>query len=96
MEKESFKREKEALGYRIRELRSKVINPDTKRYISQEELSLRTGHAKKTVGEIERGNTNPRYETLLLLSKELNVSINELFNFDMNEYKKLLNKSKRR
>ncbi|GAA3642643.1 helix-turn-helix domain-containing protein [Flavivirga jejuensis] len=93
MEKKSFKREKEALGYRIRELRSKVINPDTNKYISQEELSLRTGHAKKTVGEIERGNTNPRYETLLLISKELQVTINELFNFDMNKYKKLSDKS---
>ena len=93
MEKESFKREKEALGYRIRELRSKVINPDTNKYISQEELSLRTGHAKKTVGEIERGNTNPRYETLLLISKELKVTINELFNFDMNKYKKLSKKN---
>ena len=93
MNKKSFKSEKEALGYRIKELRSKVINPDTNRYISQEELSLRTGHAKKTVGEIERGNTNPRYETLLLISKELHVTINELFNFDMNEYIKLSNKS---
>lgn len=94
MEKKSFKKEKEALGYRIKELRSKVINPDTNRHISQEELSLRTGHAKKTVGEIERGNTNPRYETLLLISKELHVTINELFNFEMNKYKKLSNKSK--
>ena len=93
MEKKSFKKEKEALGYRIKELRSKVLNPDTNEYISQEELGLRTGHAKKTIGEIERGNTNPTYETLLLISKELNVTMNELFNFDMNKYKKLSNKS---
>ena len=87
MEKKSFKKEKEALGYRIKELRRKVLNPDTKEYISQEELGLRTGHAKKTIGEIERGNTNPTYETLLLISKELNVTINELFNFDIDKYK---------
>ncbi len=92
MQKKSFKKEKEALGYRIKELRSKVINPSTDECISQEELGLRTGHAKKTIGEIERGNTNPTYETLLLISKELNVSINELFNFDMNKYKKLSKK----
>ncbi len=86
MKKKSFINEKKALGYRITELRKKVINPDTGKPISQEELGLRTGHAKKTIGELERGNTNPRYETLLLLSKELKVSINELFNFNMTKY----------
>lgn len=84
---------KKALGYRISELRKKVINPETNKPISQEELGLRTGHAKKTIGELERGNTNPRYDTLLVISKELNVTIQELFDFDMKKYVKLSNKS---
>ncbi|WP_312902660.1 helix-turn-helix domain-containing protein [Chryseobacterium taichungense] len=86
---------KKALGYRISELRKTVINPETNKPISQEELGLRTGHAKKTIGELERGNTNPRYDTLLIISKELNVTIKELFDFDMKKYIKLSNKSLR-
>ncbi|TQO39696.1 DNA-binding XRE family transcriptional regulator [Arenibacter algicola] len=81
-----LKNEKRALGYRIAELRKTVLNPKTRKPISQEELGFRTGHAKKTIGELERGNTNPRYETLLMISKELNITINQLFDFDMKEY----------
>ena len=88
MKNKIFYKEKEALGYRIQELRERIVNPKTNKPISQEELGLRSGHAKKTIGEIERGNTNPTFETLLLISKELNVSINELFDFDMNDYYK--------
>ncbi len=84
---------KKALGYRISELRKKIINPKTNKPISQEELGLRTGHAKKTIGELERGNTNPRYDTLLIISKELDVTVQELFDFDMKKYIKLANKS---
>ncbi|PKD17740.1 XRE family transcriptional regulator [Salegentibacter salinarum] len=81
-----FIKEKKALGLRIIELREKIIDPRTNKVISQEELGLRTGHAKKTIGEIERGNTNPTLETLLLIAKELNVTINELFQFNMKDY----------
>lgn len=86
MKKVNLTDERRALGFRIAELRKNVINPKTKKPISQEELSLRTGHAKKTIGELERGNTNPRYETLLLISKELDITINKLFDFDMKDY----------
>lgn len=93
MNENDFNNCKKALGYRIFELRKKIINPDTNKPISQEELGLRTGHAKKTIGELERGNTNPRYETLLVISKELHVTLQELFDFDMDEYAGIANKS---
>jgi|14_taG_2_1085336.scaffolds.fasta_scaffold08579_4 transcriptional regulator with XRE-family HTH domain len=89
MKKQKFQDENIALGYRIRELREKIINPKTNKPISQEELGLRTGNAKKTIGEIERGNSNPRFNTLLLVSKELNVTIHELLDFDMKKYIRL-------
>ncbi|MEO2071312.1 MAG: helix-turn-helix transcriptional regulator [Zunongwangia sp.] len=73
--------EKKALGLRIAELRKKVIDPSTNKPISQEELGLRTGNAKKTIGEIERGNTNPTFETLFKIARELKVPIIELFNY---------------
>ena len=78
-----------ALGYRIFELRKKIINTETGNPISQEELSLRTGFTKKTIGELERGNTNPEFKTLIIICKELNISLREFFDFDIDEYFKL-------
>lgn len=84
-----FTEAKKALGYRIFELRQKIINPDTGKPISQEELGLRTGLVKKTIGELERGNTNPEFETLLVIIRELNVTLQEFFDFNIAEYAKL-------
>ncbi|WP_430612092.1 helix-turn-helix transcriptional regulator [Flavobacterium sp. JP2137] len=92
MEKDSFKEENEALGYRIRELRENYVHEK----ISQEELSYKTGNAKKTIGEIERGNTNPTYETLLKISMMLDLTINQLFDFDMPTYIRLSQEYKER
>ncbi len=90
MNVDNFKHEKEAIGYRIRELRENFNGGK----ISQEELGFRIGYAKKTIGELERGNTNPTFETLLQIAKALNKTIVELFEFDLEEYKKLARKFK--
>lgn len=90
MDVNNFKAEKEAIGYRIRELRENFASEK----ISQEELGFRIGYAKKTIGELERGNTNPTFETLLLISQALNKTIIELFEFDLEEYKLLAKKYK--
>lgn len=63
-------------------LRNQCINKDNGKPISQEELGLRTGYAKNHIGKIERGQTNPKIETLFSIAMELNVDIRELFNFD--------------
>lgn len=89
MENKTFSNHKKALGYRIFELRQNIINLENGKPISQEELGLRTGLAKKTIGELERGNTNPEYETLLVIIGELNVTLKEFFNFDVEEYTRL-------
>lgn len=86
MKDNTFSNTKKALGYRIFELRQKIINPETGKPISQEELGLRTGLVKKTIGELERGNTNPEYETLFVIIRELSVTQQEFFNFDIDEY----------
>lgn len=89
MNKDHFTSEKIALGIRIQELRQKTINSSTSNPISQEELGLRASIAKKTIGEIERGETNSKFETLLMISKGLNITIKELFDFDMEKYKNM-------
>lgn len=84
-----FTKSQKALGYRIFELRKKIINTETGNSISQDELGLRTGLTKKTIGELERGNTNPEFKTILIICKELNVTLKEFFDFDIDEYFKL-------
>ncbi|ABQ06055.1 MULTISPECIES: helix-turn-helix domain-containing protein [Flavobacterium] len=82
MEEDGFKKERIKLGKRIMHLRNQCINKDNGKPISQEELGLRTGYAKNHIGKIERGQTNPKIETLFSIAMELNVDIRELFNFD--------------
>lgn len=84
-----FIKSQKALGYRIFKLRKMVINTETGNPISQDELGLRTGFTKKTIGELERGNTNPEFKTLVIICKELNVTLKEFFDFDIDEYFKL-------
>lgn len=86
MNDDDFTLEKKALGNRIQELRQKIIDSSSNNPISQEELGLRAGVAKKTIGEIERGVTNSKFETLLMICKALNINIKELFDFDMEKY----------
>lgn len=61
-----------ALGVRIRELRSK-------KEWSQEEFADKCGIHRSHMGEIERGETNLTLATLLIISKQLDVSISALF-----------------
>lgn len=95
MNEQQIIKSQKALGYRITELRKRVINEETGKYISQDELALRAGFSKKTIGELERGNSNPEFKTLLILCKELNVTLNILFDYDEDYYYKLskVNKS---
>ncbi|MFA7615505.1 MAG: helix-turn-helix transcriptional regulator [Weeksellaceae bacterium] len=83
MNKIDFEIEKEKLGKHVLKLRKKIKSTEyNNRSISQQELSDRSEYlSKKTIGEIERGETNPSFETLLALSKVLNVSLRDLFNY---------------
>ncbi|MBY0486110.1 MAG: helix-turn-helix domain-containing protein [Flavobacteriaceae bacterium] len=75
--------EKKRFGKHVLFLRRKIKSSDyPDKFISQQELSDRSDSiSKKTIGEIERGETNPSFETLYVLAKALNVSLKELFNF---------------
>jgi len=49
------------------------------RDLSQEALAARAGLSAKHVGEIERGNKDPRMTTVLKLAEALELSSGELF-----------------
>ena len=49
--------------------------------ISQEELYFNAGLGKNQIGNIERGEVNPTLSTLNAISKSLNISLKELFEF---------------
>jgi transcriptional regulator with XRE-family HTH domain len=62
-----------ALGARIAELRKK-------KKASQERLADLCGLHRSHMGEIERGESNFTLGTLLLLVKQLEITVPELFN----------------
>ena len=69
-------------GKRLRELRKK-------NGLTQEELAEKLDIAERNISKIECGDNFPRPEKLIKLAKILNVSVQDLFNF--NHYKKYEN-----
>ena len=65
------------LGEKIFELRKKYG-------LSQEQLAEKVNVTRQTISNWELGETSPNPEQLKLLSKELNVSIDELLDNDIN------------
>lgn len=47
--------------------------------LTQEELGEKANLSYKFIGEIERGQTNPSFDTLAALAKALNINISQLF-----------------
>lgn len=64
------------LGERIRLLRKQA-------YMSQEQLALKAEMAPSFVGEIERGNKKPSIDSIEKLANALDISVSELFNYDL-------------
>ncbi len=58
--------------------------------LSQEELGAKVGVTRQTISNWELGETSPNPEQLKLLSKILNISIDELL--DNNDYNAILHK----
>ena len=46
--------------------------------LSQESLAAHSGLSRTFVGEIERGETNPSFETLVVLADTLQVALSEI------------------
>lgn len=66
---------KKLIGQRIKEIR-------TKRGLTQDELSAKTGIALSTICRLENGVNMPREENLETLSKVLDVGIDAFFKFE--------------
>ncbi len=66
---------KKFIGARIKEIR-------TKRGLTQEQLSIKTGIALSTICRLENGVNMPREENFEALSKVLDVNIDAFFKFE--------------
>ena len=64
------------LGYKIKYER-------IKRKISQLNLSLRTGLTTRSISRIECGTIDPKYSTLIKISKALELDIRDLLDFTL-------------
>ncbi len=65
----------QVFGRRVRQYRKA-------RELTQEELAELVGISLKHLGDIERGKANPRLDTIVSLSKSLDVPAALLLNFD--------------
>lgn len=64
-----------AIGKRIRQIRES-------KNMSQVDLASACNFEKSNMSRIESGNTSPNIFTLYLISKNLNVNLSELFQFE--------------
>lgn len=64
------------IGAKIRKLRKL-------RRISQSELAVKAGIAQSTLSYIENGKKSPQFDTLSAICRGLDISILELFSYDV-------------
>lgn len=78
-----FTKERIKFGKHVLKLRRKIKSVEYQnRAISQQELADRSDYiTKKTIGQIERGEVNAQFDTLLALAQALNVSLKELVDY---------------
>ena len=69
-------------------LGEKVLKLRKKFNISQEQLGEQVGVTRQTISNWELGETSPNPEQLKLLSKALNISIDELLENDIKSVEK--------
>ncbi len=67
------------LGEKIRDIRKS-------KSLSQEDVSYIASLSPTHLGQIERGNKKPTVETISKIANALDVTIIDLFNFDMPQY----------
>ncbi len=65
-----------ALGHKIKFER-------TQRQLSQEELAEQADLSQHGISDIECGASDPKYTTLLQISKAFNMTLSELFDFKL-------------
>ncbi|MDL2145068.1 helix-turn-helix transcriptional regulator [Flavobacterium tructae] len=78
-----FIQERIKFGKHVLNLRRKIKSVEYQnRPMSQQELADRSDYInKKTIGQIERGEVNVQFETLLALAQVLNISLKELLDY---------------
>ncbi|WP_281631525.1 helix-turn-helix domain-containing protein [Flavobacterium luteolum] len=78
-----FKKERIKFGKHVLKLRRKIKSVEYQnRSISQQELADNNDYiTKKTLGQIERGEVNFQFETLVALASALQVSLKDLLDY---------------
>ena len=68
---------------RLLQLGQKIRYERLRKGLSQEDLEEKSLVSRRTISEIERGNTDIRYTNLLQIAEALNMTISELLNFKL-------------
>ena len=53
----------------------KVRSERKRRHLTQKQLAERLGMNSRTIIDLETGKRNPKFETVVLLARELNISV---------------------
>jgi transcriptional regulator with XRE-family HTH domain len=70
-----------ALGNRVREIR-------ISQNLTQEDLGFKVGNSGKQIGRIERGENNVTTCMIYAITKALNISLSEFYDFQIKSKKK--------
>lgn len=83
MNETDFNKERIKFGKHVLKLRRKIKSVEYQnRSISQQELADNSNYiTKKTLGQIERGEVNFHFDTLVALAQALKVSLKELLDY---------------
>jgi transcriptional regulator with XRE-family HTH domain len=66
---------------RLLQLGQKIRYERLKMGLSQEELEEKSSVSRRTISEIERGNSDIRYTNLYQIAEAFNITISELLDF---------------
>ncbi len=78
-----------------REIGAKIRKLRERQHVSQSELALKAGIAQSTLSYIENGKKAPQFDTLSSICRGLDISILELFSYDVIKTNKKLFEQKK-
>ena len=55
----------------------KVRSERKRQHLTQKQLAERLGMNPRTIIDLETGKSNPKFETVVLVARELNISVDE-------------------
>ena len=66
----------------------KVRSERKRRHLTQKKLAERLSMNSRTIIDLETGKSNPKFETVILLARELNISVDAARKWSARQFQK--------